>query len=603
MTQRDRDRLVVLKKAQKRLITQVQAAGELQVSERQVRRLLGKLKGHGDRGVIHGLRGRASNRKVSEADREKAVRILSQQDIGTSGQLCQRVSAEETWSEDRREALRQIMIANGLWRSRRQKVEAIHQWRQRRSARGELVQWDTSTHDWLEGASHNLSDPHDRRCQQRLNGALRSQRLHGREHANGGELREEERASAGLLHGQGEPFSGDGQNVAAYDGGRARSEGHAADADWASLRELGIAWIPAHSAQAKGRVERSFETAQDRLVKGMRIAGVRTLEEANRYLEEEFIPWWNQHLTVAPANPTDAHRPLGGARSGFGVQPCGDAAGGQRLHDSVRWEGLSDCPRRHRSGLARVQRTCGDEAGRYDGGAVPREGAGGGGLHPQAEGNDEERASTACAQEAQEIGRRTLWSDRSKEKFAGVGSRANRVSQNLHKERRAKAARRSPRLIYPKTAARGLHQCRSAQKNQNPQNGHLWPGLTGGLAPSASKPAPSSGFGSAPGSATSPEHRILHKPAPQFRPSKPDILNGEDRTFLLGVDSKRRNQGARPKMGEFDIGSVFGLDLTALYAVRYEAWPSLRKSPPAWANSLTNWPTPNPCVGAHYPSA
>jgi hypothetical protein len=76
------------------------------------------------------------------------------------------------------------------------------------------------------------------------------------------------------------------------------------------LRELGIAWIPAHSPQAKGRVERSFQTAQDRLVKGLRVAGVSTQEEANRYLQEEFLPWWNQHLTVAPGNPTDAHRPL-----------------------------------------------------------------------------------------------------------------------------------------------------------------------------------------------------------------------------------------------------------------------------------------------------
>ena len=78
-----------------------------------------------------------------------------------------------------------------------------------------------------------------------------------------------------------------------------------------ALRELGIAWIPAHSPQAKGRVERSFQTAQDRLVKGLRVAGARTLEEANRYLDEEFLPWWNQHLVVAPANAADAHRRLG----------------------------------------------------------------------------------------------------------------------------------------------------------------------------------------------------------------------------------------------------------------------------------------------------
>ena len=75
---------------------------------------------------------------------------------------------------------------------------------------------------------------------------------------------------------------------------------------------LGVTWIAAHSPQAKGRVERSFGTAQDRLVKGLRVAGARTLEQANAYLEEEFLPWWNQHLRVLPAHPADAHRRLGG---------------------------------------------------------------------------------------------------------------------------------------------------------------------------------------------------------------------------------------------------------------------------------------------------
>jgi hypothetical protein len=78
-----------------------------------------------------------------------------------------------------------------------------------------------------------------------------------------------------------------------------------------ALRELGIGWQAAHSPQAKGRVERSFGTAQDRPVKGVRVAGAKTLEQANRYLKEEFLPWWNQHLQVVPANAVDAHRPLG----------------------------------------------------------------------------------------------------------------------------------------------------------------------------------------------------------------------------------------------------------------------------------------------------
>ncbi len=77
-----------------------------------------------------------------------------------------------------------------------------------------------------------------------------------------------------------------------------------------ALQELGIVWIAAHSPQAKGRVERNFGTAQDRLVKGMRVAGVKTIEEANRYLEEEYLVWWEREMTVEPANTDDAHRGL-----------------------------------------------------------------------------------------------------------------------------------------------------------------------------------------------------------------------------------------------------------------------------------------------------
>jgi hypothetical protein len=78
-----------------------------------------------------------------------------------------------------------------------------------------------------------------------------------------------------------------------------------------ALHELGIEWIAAHSPQAKGRIGRLFGTLQDRLVKQMRLAGVNTLEQANRYLEEVFLPAWEQRFTVAPRQSQDAHRPLG----------------------------------------------------------------------------------------------------------------------------------------------------------------------------------------------------------------------------------------------------------------------------------------------------
>jgi transposase len=121
------------------------AATELQRTERQVRRLLKRVKAEGDQAVIHGLRGRASNRKLSEAVRQKVLAVLSQpewRDFGPT--LASYHLAKDYQIRVGREALRQMMMAAGLWRAKRQKVEDVHLWRPRRSCRGELVQWDTS---------------------------------------------------------------------------------------------------------------------------------------------------------------------------------------------------------------------------------------------------------------------------------------------------------------------------------------------------------------------------------------------------------------------------------------------------------------------------
>jgi transposase len=314
MTQRDRDRLVVLKKAQKKLITQSQAAKELDVSERQVRRLLVRLRDVGDKSVIHGLRGRESNRKLSGEVGEKAVRILSGELYrGFGPTLAREYLAKKHKLTIGRETLRQLMKQAGLWRSRKQKVEDVHQWRQRRSSRGELVQWDTSDHDWLEGRGEHLYLIHmiDDATSQLLGRFVRSD-----------STEENMRLLRTYLERNGRPLSfyTDKASLFHTTPKVSRSQKELARDEreplpptqiGRALRELNIVWIPAHSPQAKGRVERSFGTAQDRLVKGLRVAGACTLEQANRYLETEFLPWWNQHLVVAPANAVDAHRPLG----------------------------------------------------------------------------------------------------------------------------------------------------------------------------------------------------------------------------------------------------------------------------------------------------
>jgi hypothetical protein len=150
MTQQDRDRLVALKKAKKGLITQRQAAEEVGQSERHVRRLLKRLNGEGDAALVHGLRGRRSNRKLGEKTRQTAIGILRRPVYAGFGPTqAAEYLADKHHIHARRETVRNWMIEAKLWRAKRQRIEKIHEWRQRRPRVGELVQWDTSEHAWL----------------------------------------------------------------------------------------------------------------------------------------------------------------------------------------------------------------------------------------------------------------------------------------------------------------------------------------------------------------------------------------------------------------------------------------------------------------------
>jgi biotin operon repressor len=312
MTQAERDRLVALKKAKKKLITQRQAAEELGITERHVRRLLRQLKRRGDKVVAHALRGLPSNRKISADTEQEAVAILSRPVYrGFGPTLASEYLAKKHAIEVSRETVRAWMIKAKLWRGRKQHVEEIHEWRKRRSRFGELVQWDTSTHNWLEGRGEEIflinmiDDATSRWFARFVNSDSTVENMNLLE-------------SYVKKHGRPLGFYTDKASIFQTAVKTKRDEGRAGK-DRAelpptqigrALQELGIAWTAAHSPQAKGRVERGFSTAQDRLVKGMRVAGVTTLEQANQYLETEFLPWVNGTLAVVPASADDAHRSL-----------------------------------------------------------------------------------------------------------------------------------------------------------------------------------------------------------------------------------------------------------------------------------------------------
>jgi hypothetical protein len=307
LSAKERDRLKVLHEVRQRHLTQRQAAEQLRVTDRWVRRLLVRLKQTGDRGVVHRLRGRVSNRRLPESVRQKAVKLVQAKygDFGPT--LASEYLAKTHGVKVSKETLRQWLIAAGGRRVKRGKVEEVHVWRPRRSCRGELVQWDTSEHDWLEGRGPKLYlvAMIDDATSQAYAGFV--------EHDS---TEENLQVLWGYLERWGRPlaFYTDKSSLFMANAPAVEAADEAVEEELTqigrALRELGIGWIPAHSPQAKGRIERFFGTAQDRLVKGLRLARVQTREEANAYLEEEYLPLWNQRFTLPPAGAQDAHRPL-----------------------------------------------------------------------------------------------------------------------------------------------------------------------------------------------------------------------------------------------------------------------------------------------------
>ena len=312
MNQAERDRLVTLRKAKKRLITQAEAATELGVSVRHVKRLLKELKKRGDQAVVHGLRGRPSLRRLPEATKQEAIRILSEPVYAGFGPtLAAEYLSDRHGLRVSKETLRHWMMEAQLWRGCQRKPEQVHVRRARRTRCGELVQWDTSDHDWLEGRGDRVY------LVSMIDDA--TSRLYAR-FVTSDSTAENMSVLWGYLERYGRPLAFYTDKAALFQTAQKhRRDEPEVEKDpvdlpptqiGRALQELSITWIPAHSPQAKGRVERGFSTAQDRLVKGLRVAGASSLEQANAYLEQEFLPWWNRTLTVEPNNDADVHRPL-----------------------------------------------------------------------------------------------------------------------------------------------------------------------------------------------------------------------------------------------------------------------------------------------------
>jgi hypothetical protein len=313
MSQRDRDRLVVVRQVAMKQIAVTRGAELLRLSRKQMGRLRDRYVEEGDGAVIHRGRGRRSNRAKPEVWRRRVLERAAEpifHDFRPTLRA-EHLSRDPEIGPVDPCTLRRWMIEEGLWTVKR-RGERHRRSRPRRAAVGELVQWDSSDHAWLED-----------RYSGRLtlvtmidDASSRLQYARFVEQDNGQVNRE---AVIAYLEDHGRPvaFYADQaghfiqQTRSADRGPMEQREAQLTESIIRrGLEELNVELIRARSPQAKGRVERDFGTAQDRLIKEMRVEGITTLDEANRYLESDWIPFWNERFAVEPAEGKDRHRPL-----------------------------------------------------------------------------------------------------------------------------------------------------------------------------------------------------------------------------------------------------------------------------------------------------
>lgn len=307
LSQRERDQLKVLHEVKEKHLTQVEAARRLTVTDRHVRRLLLRLRERGDAALIHGLRGQPSNRKLAAAYERKILARVRQRYADFGPTLAAEHLAQEGLPVSR-ETLRKWMVKSALWRPRRQRVKRVHVWRERRASFGELVMQDSSPFRWFEERGPA--------CQLIAMIDDATSRVWARfvEHDT---TEENLRTLEGWLRRYGRPLAQytDKNSIFRMAGPAVLREQLRTEPGRSqfgrALQELGIEWIAAQSPQAKGRIERLFETLQDRLVKELRLAGIDSIAAANHFLEMRFLPEWEQRFTVLPRNPRNAHRRVG----------------------------------------------------------------------------------------------------------------------------------------------------------------------------------------------------------------------------------------------------------------------------------------------------
>ena len=306
MSRGELERVEVMGRVAKEELKLTDAAAMLQLSYRQVKRLWGRYRRKGSKGLQHGNAGRASNRSKPAKFRRRVMSLIQQKYSGCEEErFGPTLAAEHLAEEDGivldHDTVRLWMLQEGLW-SRQRKGKKHRQRRERKAHFGELVQLDGSFHDWLEerGPRGCLMDMVDDATSETQAGLGKEETIW---------------AAAGVLrawigkYGVPRALYTDWKNVYKRKATPAEQlRGEVAVTQFGRMcQKLGIRIIAASSPQAKGRVERIHGVHQDRLIKKLRRKKIASYEAANEYLETQYLPEHNRRFARPAAKPEDYH--------------------------------------------------------------------------------------------------------------------------------------------------------------------------------------------------------------------------------------------------------------------------------------------------------
>jgi hypothetical protein len=310
MSRKEVPRAGLVKAALAGTITNAEGARALRLSVRQFRRLKKRFGDGGARSLLHRLRGRTGNRRLTAAVRDQITTLMTTTYLGFNDiHLTEKLREGHALTVSRA-SVRRLRRALGRPATRPRAAPQHRSRRPRKAALGQLAQLDASPFAWFEARGpmaslHGLID--DATSIPLALWFRPNEDLHGYVTVLDRTCR---------TYGVPVELYGDRLNLFQRNDAHwtlaEELEGQQAPTHFGRmLVTLGIGFIQAHSPQAKGRIERLFHTFQDRLIKEMRLAGVCTVDAANEFLEQVFLPFWEQRFTVVARRPQDAHRRLG----------------------------------------------------------------------------------------------------------------------------------------------------------------------------------------------------------------------------------------------------------------------------------------------------